>query len=125
MATKALKFCKWSGCKTLSPNSYCEDHMPLYLKTVDDKRKEYNKTRKSSSKEGYGRDWRKVRKHYMARHPLCEIHEREGVIVPAVLVHHIKALKDGGARLDSNNLQSLCIYHHEQIHGAERWSKRI
>ncbi len=34
----------------------------------------------------------------------------------ADVVHHLKPINDAGAKLDLDNLESLCRIHHEQIH---------
>jgi len=43
--------------------------------------------------------------------------EAEGRVTIADVVDHIVPIEDGGARLDVNNLRSLCTKHHEQRHG--------
>jgi 5-methylcytosine-specific restriction endonuclease McrA len=39
------------------------------------------------------------------------------------VVHHIVPIDKGGARLDMENLMSLCTMHHEEIHKGERWGR--
>jgi 5-methylcytosine-specific restriction protein A len=39
---------------------------------------------------------------------LCLHCEEEGKVVPADVVDHIKPIKQGGAKLSHNNIQSLC-----------------
>lgn len=50
----------------------------------------------------------------------------EGKVTPATDVHHINHISQAGSRLeaydigyDSNNLQSLCRYHHMKIHAHD------
>lgn len=76
-----------------------------------------DKDRATASDRGYDAQWSKARKAYLKRHPLCEQCESNSKITPAVLVHHIKPIDQGGARLDPNNFMALCRPHHEKIHG--------
>jgi 5-methylcytosine-specific restriction protein A len=84
----------------------------------------YNKQRGSAASQGYDGAWVKTRNAYIRKHCLCEMCEAEGKIVPAVLVHHKMELKDNGARLDPENLVSLCNQCHEKIHGPKRWERK-
>jgi 5-methylcytosine-specific restriction protein A len=43
----------------------------------------------------------------LARHPLCELCEQAGKLIPADEVHHILPVADGGTHAESN-LQALC-----------------
>lgn len=124
MPEKALKFCRWPNCNELSSESYCAVHKPLYEQKRQDERSRYSKTRESTSKRGYDAQWEVVRNAYMSKHPLCEVCVDMGLVVPAVLVHHIVPIKEGGARLNSGNLRSLCNACHENIHRYDRWKKR-
>lgn len=119
MPQKALKICAWYGCTALSCNRYCDKHMVLYEQQQADKYK-----RQSASKDGYDRDWQRVRLMYLSMHPLCEACQEKGVTVIADLVHHKQELKNGGARLDMDNLMSLCQSCHESIHKCDRWRSR-
>ena len=49
-----------------------------------------------------------MRRWFLARHPLCAHCLKRGFTTPATEVDHIKPLRQGGARLDQTNLQSLC-----------------
>jgi 5-methylcytosine-specific restriction protein A len=53
---------------------------------------------------------------YLREHPLCEMCERKGWVVPATMVHHVKPIKQGGAVLDMENLMALCRRCHDKIH---------
>ena len=125
MPSKALRFCAWHGCSELvSSERFCNTHKPMHEQKEKEKNQRYNQERGSAASQGYDNQWRKVRLAYLRLHPLCEMCEKEGKIVPAGLVHHIKEIKDGGARLDFSNLMALCDECHEKIHGKERWQKR-
>ena len=124
MPNKALRFCRWPGCGGLTSKGYCDVHLPMKEKADAEKERRYNKDRGSAASQGYDALWQKVRLAYLSKHPLCERCEAEGIITPAVLVHHKHEIKDGGARLDFDNLMSLCKRHHENIHGKDRWKRK-
>lgn len=48
---------------------------------------------------------------------LCVRCRQEGRTVSCDVVHHKVAIKDGGAKLSLDNLESLCREHHESEHG--------
>ncbi len=48
-----------------------------------------------------------MRRMVLAAHPLCELCEKNGLVVIATDVHHIVAKRDGG-RDEESNLQALC-----------------
>ena len=124
MSQRALTFCKWPGCNELVRGGYCDKHKLSVEESEQLKNYQYNKSRGSSTKQGYGSDWQRVRKIYLRKHPLCEECIKNDKIVPAVLVHHIIPIQDGGDRLDENNLKALCDKCHENIHGKDRWRKK-
>jgi 5-methylcytosine-specific restriction protein A len=68
--------------------------------------------RPSPSLRGYGRDWQRARKAFLAAHPFCSGPdsecEREEMTVPAEEVDHRVAISAGGDRFDHSNLQALC-----------------
>jgi 5-methylcytosine-specific restriction protein A len=45
-----------------------------------------------------------------------------GKLTSASLVHHRKPLSEGGTN-DWSNLQSLCCFHHNQMHKDDRWGR--
>ena len=65
------------------------------------------------------RRWKAFSKRYKAEHPLCVMCEAEGITSAAAVTDHIVRVEDGGAMWDENNLQSLCVYHHNQKSGKE------
>ena len=58
--------------------------------------------------------WRKLSKKKLAINPLCEECERNGILSPARHADHIVPIKQGGAKLSLDNLQSLCIPCHSK-----------
>ena len=123
-ANKALRFCRHIGCSELVTSSYCEQHQKEYDEKQAKIKAEYDKTREMVAQRGYDETWRRVRIAYLHQHPLCEMCEKKGLTVPAVLVHHIKPIDEGGARLNTDNLMSLCRNCHEEAHKGERFKKK-
>lgn len=72
--------------------------------------------RRSASKRGYDHQHRKMRAVQLANNPVCAT---PGCGRPAVDADHIERISDGGARLDLNNLQSLCHQCHSRKTRAE------
>lgn len=120
MPSKSLKFCNQAGCRELTKESYCDIHMIEYEKRRAEHRARHDRTRLTSSKRGYGGKWRAVRLRQLKDYPLCKMCEDRGNTIPAVLVHHIKPLSEGGERLNRENLMSLCNECHEIIHNRKR-----
>ena len=61
--------------------------------------------------------WRKLSKIKRRRDPLCEECKRNGLIVPATIVHHVIEVRDSiDHRLDLDNLVSLCQSCHSRLH---------
>jgi len=108
MPYRAPKFCSYPGCTELTQERYC----PLHKSAAN---RQYDQTRRSPDhNRTYGRRWHKIRDLYIAKHPLCELCEADGKLVPAVLVHHKIPTADGGTHVDSN-LQSLCRPCHDRV----------
>lgn len=125
MAMQPLHFCAHMGCGELVSTRYCLTHQAEHDREQAAKQARYDKSRGSASSQGYDAKWRAVRLAYLRRHPLCEDCLAEGKTTPAVMVHHIVAIKAGGARLDPGNLRSQCTAHHEAIHGKDRFRRRV
>ena len=70
--------------------------------------------RPSASKRGYGARWRRVRKNWLSRYPLCVHCYDAGMITHATVVDHIIPHK-GAYKLmwAESNFQSLCKCHHD------------
>ncbi|MDO3920392.1 HNH endonuclease [Salmonella enterica] len=94
--------CRARGCAALVTNSggYCDKHK-------GDGWKQHQAGR-SRHQRGYGTDWDKLRSVIWARDKgLCQNHLRNGVVVPAYCVDHIKPKAHGGTD-DPANLECLC-----------------
>jgi len=90
--------CRHPGCGELTDGRYCLKH-----------KADYDALRGSANQRGYGADWQRVRSLVIRAHPFCR-----QCGMPATEVDHIIAIRDGGARLDPANLQSLCHSCHMQ-----------
>ncbi len=64
--------------------------------------------------------WQRLRRIFLAKHPLCEDCEGRGITEPAAHVDHRKARQDGGADWDVANLRGLCASCHSRKTLAER-----
>ena len=104
--------CKFINCRfTVNPGEgYCSVHN-------DEKYKQDVAYRGNAKDRGYDALWKKVRMMYMRANPLCFDCGKA-----AQMVHHIKALCDGGERLMADNLMSLCNECHGARHGSIRFS---
>jgi len=120
MPERAMHPCAYHGCPGLTRSKYC----PLHKAHEQQEEKQYARERGGAAQRGYDSVWQLLRLTYLHQHPICEQCQQNGLIVPAVLVHHIVPIKDGGARLDPSNLRSLCQSCHEAIHGKDRWKRR-
>jgi len=115
MPRKPQHPCGHLGCPNLVPigEQYCAIHKKQ-------KRQQYDKQRGSAQQRGYTAQWNKIRKMILSREPLCRRCAREGKTTAAVIVHHIIP-KDQGGRDSFDNLEPLCIQHHEEEHKMKRW----
>lgn len=105
------KPCAYPRCPELVYGTYCEKH----------KRKvnrEYNSYRRDEDTKKFysSTEWRKLSKLQLRTNPLCVECLKDGRIVPARIADHIQPIKEGGARLDIENLQSLCLGCHNKKH---------
>jgi 5-methylcytosine-specific restriction protein A len=76
--------------------------------------KEYNRTKRTGQGFYNSAAWRKLRQWHRLNNPICVECKKAGRLVPAEVVDHIIAIKNGGAGLDPANLQSLCNAHHNR-----------
>ncbi len=83
--------------------------------------REYNK-RRPDRHAFYGTQaWKQARERYREKHPWCEECLKRGMYVEAEIVDHIEEIRDGGAALDENNFQSLCLACHNE---KTKWEHR-
>ena len=114
MANKALRFCAHPGCSELVTSGYCEEHKAQKEEEIKEQDRKRDRGRASSAERGYDNKWRKARRAYLHKHPLCVQCQKDGKITPATVVDHIIPHK-GDMKLfwDKSNWQSLCKRHHD------------
>lgn len=116
MPRKPKRPCAYPGCPSLTDGRYCEKHQK-------EESRLYEKYRRNPTvRRRYGRAWKRIRDSYVKSHPVCEECFKNGIIVEAEEVHHIKPLSEGGTH-DKENLISLCKSCHARIHAkrGDRW----
>lgn len=123
MPSRAMKFCPAPGCSVLVARGLCPAHAAERQEKLDKAKHANDLERGSASARGYDGDWAKLRATHLARHPLCEKCRAEGRLTPAVLVHHARRIREGGARLDSDNLMSMCDACHDETHKGHVWKR--
>lgn len=116
MPNKPFHPCNKSGCSRLTKGRFCEEHERLAKKKSDEQRG-------SASERGYDDQWHKVSRMHLSEFPLCQECEKYNKITAAVLTHHIKRIVEGGNRLAWDNLESLCVDCHDEIHKGDRFEK--
>jgi 5-methylcytosine-specific restriction endonuclease McrA len=76
--------------------------------------------RGSSSDQGYGAAWRRLRAQVLTEEPLCRGYQRQ-CSNPSTEVDHITPLRLGGATV-RENLQALCLEcHHAKTADQNGW----
>lgn len=109
MPSRAPAACRRPGCGGVVIGGVCSRCGVLRDATAA----AHDERRGSARQRGYDARWEKVRRMHLAGEPLCRLCSQAGRITPAVLVDHIVPIRDGGARLDDDNLQSLCRRCHD------------
>jgi len=105
MASRPLKPCAKIGCKNLTTGYYCEEHKHEAKKF----KRQKDKQRPSASQRGYGSRWRKARRSFLLRNPLCARCAAKGIVRQATVVDHIVPHKgDPDLFWDEKNWQPLC-----------------
>lgn len=123
---KPRRSCAHPGCREWAvKGSYCAQHAAEWEAKLRARRAEYarraDEERPSADSRGYTSEWRKARKAWIIRHPLCAI-----CGAPATDVDHIIPHR-GNRELfwDTGNWQSLCHEcHSRKSYGERRKSGR-
>lgn len=103
MPQRAPTACRRPGCRGLVRGGVCSACGPLVRAT----RAEHDERRGSAAERGYDARWTRLRRMHLAAEPTCRMCGKA-----AALVDHITPILDGGAVLDEDNLQSLCVKCH-------------
>jgi 5-methylcytosine-specific restriction protein A len=88
-------------------------------KTWLPKREAQARRKVNNSKLYQSRRWRQFRLRYLKNNPLCVECEKEGRVVRANVLDHIKQVIKGGEFYDVNNVQGLCTTCHNKKSGRE------
>ena len=124
MATrKPRRPCAHAGCtQWATDGSYCAQHAAEVREKLKARRAEFTRRaddeRASANDRGYTFAWRKARKAWIIRHPLCAICGQPATDVDHIIPHR------GNRELfwDSSNWQSLCHECHSKKSYTERHS---
>lgn len=115
MPKRAPTPCKTPLCPTLVTGSvsefrgYCVHCAKSAARTyARGKRDSYAVWRRSNTVFYKRSDWRRCRKAFISKNPLCKHCSVLGITSPAVDIDHVLALSAGGAQFDFANLQALC-----------------
>ena len=103
--------CRYPGCPNLCEKGvYCLQHMEFSS----------DRMRGGADARGYNAEWRRARKAFLQKHPLCAECGKAGKLTPATVVDHIIPHR-GDKRLfwDEHNWQALCKSCHDQKTGHE------
>ena len=102
--------CRHPGCPNLCDKGvYCSQHMVFSS----------DRMRGGADARGYNAEWRRARKAFLQKHPLCAECGKEGKLTPATVVDHIIPHR-GDKRLfwDEHNWQPLCKDCHDRKTGT-------
>ena len=82
-----------------------------------------DRQRPSAAARGYGARWRRARRAFLARHPLCARCAARGRLAPATVVDHVTPHRgDPGLFWDERNWAALCKPCHDAKTTREgRW----
>jgi 5-methylcytosine-specific restriction protein A len=114
----ALRTCRYPNCPGVAvagSGGYCADHQG---------RRKAEPARKPTGHAGRIYDserWRKLRRSWLQRYPLCVSCMVRGTIRPAVVVDHIVRHRgDPGLAWSPENFQGLCTKCHNSKTNVER-----
>ena len=112
MPVRALRVCRSRGCGRLASDrsGYCQACLDAGLNETVRNRRE-----KRADPFYLSPEWRRFRRWWISRNPICAACGRGGV-----LVDHVTPIAAGGAKLDQDNVQTLCARCHNRKTGAER-----
>lgn len=89
-------------------------HLP-----IPSRHRDYDRTARDPEAKRFYSSWAWVtlRLSKLREHPLCEMCEAKGLLVPASIVHHrAERTVSPDLELDWDNLQSLCAPCHSALH---------
>lgn len=109
MPVRVGRACTRQGCAGIVTDGVCSVCGPTKRRTDA----QYDQQRGSARERGYTWQWEKVRAMHLRNEPFCRrCNSTGGGDDGGLLVDHIVPIADGGAVLDDNNLQTLCVRCH-------------
>ena len=116
MPVRARRVCRGRGCGDVTANAsgYCDR-----CESAGRNESVLARSRKQTDPFYLSPAWRKFRRWWIMRNPVCARCDR-----PAEMVDHIIPISAGGAKLDVGNVQSLCWRCHASKTGVERSARR-
>ncbi|WP_303753833.1 HNH endonuclease signature motif containing protein [Enterococcus sp. S86.2] len=113
---KPKKQCNQAGCKVLVDfdTPYCDKHKRKQTAAYD----QYQNRKATGGKYFafyHSKQWEKLSKLHKYREPICVECYKEGIIKKVDVADHVIPIRTKAGwdrRLDDNNLQSLCHFHH-------------
>ena len=117
--SKPKRPCSHPGCPRLTNGRFCEEHAKAEAKRYE----QYD--RDPETRRRYGRVWKRIRDAYVQQHPVCELCQQDGRLVPTAEMHHKTPLAEGAPHA-RENLIALCKACHAKIHAerGDRWHNR-
>ena len=103
-----------------SPPIHRPAHLPSIRQARLDRNKEYNQNKRTGQEFYKTRAWKRFRAWFVKQNPLCIDCKANGRVTAVKIVDHIVPIKDGGAPLDPDNCQSLCLPCHNTKTSKER-----
>lgn len=89
-------------------------------KYIKDKARAFAGMDKSNTKFYNSKAWKELRAFVLQRDPLCIKCKKNNRYITATVVDHIQNINAGGAKLNVNNLQSLCASCHNSKSSKDR-----
>ncbi|WP_019534226.1 HNH endonuclease [Paenibacillus ginsengihumi] len=119
MPSKPMRPCNKPGCRNLTAERYCAEHVYLAEQQRKERHKRYDEQQRDKQAAAFYKSlpWRRVREQALMRDAgLCQACLFEQRITPADMVHHKVPVKvNWDLRLRLDNLVSLCDRCHAKI----------
>lgn len=128
MPVKPKRPCVAAGCRNLTTDRYCEDHIHLVVQMRKSRHKQYDQHQRDQQATAFyhSKEWDRLRRQAMMRdHGLCQECLLDKRITVADVVDHIKPIKlYWHLRLVLSNLRSLCHLCHNRKTAADKSKSR-
>lgn len=105
--------CLEPGCPELTTRTRCAKHEAQVAR-------QWDRQRGTARQRGYDARWNNLARRYIRQHPTCELCGEH----PAKEVDHIIALRDGGQKYATYNMQALCRPCHRRKTAQEKTRRR-